>query len=866
MNFRTLFIMLTVLCLFANVSTAQRGSNKSDMSIVIQVELPNDFEKESTVLEYMPYNIIRPEWKIGKPEIKGNLMKWSFHTEDAILIRSKSIPGISLIRFYERGDSIHIDFTKGINREIYSGRGADKFTMQQEIFKRQSLVLIPKNRSFTRTVSLDDYSEWNNYLNAKLEIINAVMTTYEAKITSLAYGYLRAKIISEIEYQRGMKFGDMVYWPTDKRISGEELGKIFDTTVLNKYSKWLQNYRGNVSNSYYFYDFVRKSMLRKYNFNTDHIDLAGPGRKVLYADLAKQIYSGVRLQDFFAWLLTESGLKEHTYGDKEQSPEIEHLLKEFYETSGYPEYKAYVKDYEQMIREWVISIGHNAPDFSLEDVSGKLITKKELSGKLVVLSFLDYTAESLKMTTALKKVHQTFEGNPNVVFVNISVEKNKTRWKKSLSDAGFEMKSVVNLYTNGQGKAHLALKYYNVRAYPEFGKEAFPRVFVLNGEGKFVFNGEFMRANGGPLERITYRVLPDPRDDSGIGLNSEIYKQLALINDGPYVFYEKSGIKSYSIHSSKAVKQDVGKNGVKLTAGTDDLRKTFPMQRRSKMILEPSVTSSRPQKLFVLSDIEGNFEAFRKLLQANKVIDHDFNWIFGKNHLVFAGDMFDRGLQVTECLWLVYMLEEKAKGAGGYVHFILGNHEIMNLQGDHRYVEDKYKENAALMGKTLTQLYNDDSELGRWLRTKNIVEKIGDLLFAHGGISRELNQSTVTIEEINQLARPYYAENKKDYGNQQLNTIMSNTVGPFWYRGYYGKVPVENVVDSTLQKFNVKHIITGHTIIADTITTHYNNKVINTDTKHKNGKSEALLIEGNNFYRVNAEGRRVLLFKDEEKK
>ncbi len=48
---------------------------------------------------------------------------------------------------------------------------------------------------------------------------------------------------------------------------------------------------------------------------------------------------------------------------------------------------------------------------------------------------------------------------------------------------------------------------------------------------------------------------------------------------------------------------------------------------------------------------------------------------------MFAGDMFDRGDQVTECLWLVYALEETAKAAGGYVHFILGNHELMNLQG-----------------------------------------------------------------------------------------------------------------------------------------------------------------------------------------
>ncbi|MBC8034388.1 MAG: metallophosphoesterase, partial [Chitinophagaceae bacterium] len=278
----------------------------------------------------------------------------------------------------------------------------------------------------------------------------------------------------------------------------------------------------------------------------------------------------------------------------------------------------------------------------------------------------------------------------------------------------------------------------------------------------------------------------------------------------------------------------------------------------------------KPQKLFVLSDIEGNFDKFRKLLQSSKVMDENFNWTFGNGHLVFAGDMFDRGYQVTECLWLIYSLEEKAKTDGGYVHFILGNHEIMNLQGDLKYVQPKYLENAKKVNKSLVQLYGEDSELGKWLRTKNVVEKIGDMLFMHGGISRAINNLDITIPEINQLARPYYAERKRDYGNGKVNTIMSSELGPFWYRSYYEsenkRAPV-SIIDSTLRKFKVKHIVTGHTIVDDNISVHYGGKVFNTDVKHASSKvtSEALLVEGPNFYRVNVEGNRVLLYRKNEK-
>jgi hypothetical protein len=95
---------------------------------------------------------------------------------------------------------------------------------------------------------------------------------------------------------------------------------------------------------------------------------------------------------------------------------------------------------------------------------------------------------------------------------------------------------------------------------------------------------------------------------------------------------------------------------------------------------------------------------------------------------------------------------------------------------------------------------------------------------------------------------------------------MSQSFGPFWYRGYYVdenmQDKVKPIVDSLLQKYNAKHIITGHTIIADKITSLYDHKVINTDVKHAEGNSEALLIEGKNFYRVTYKGEKFLLFKD----
>lgn len=85
---------------------------------------------------------------------------------------------------------------------------------------------------------------------------------------------------------------------------------------------------------------------------------------------------------------------------------------------------------------------------------------------------------------------------------------------------------------------------------------------------------------------------------------------------------------------------------------------------------------------------------------------------------MLVGDFFDRGLNITECLWLIYKLEKEAEKQGGKVHFILGNHEMMNLKSELRYVRDKYHENADTLKLDYKKWYANNTELGRWLRTK----------------------------------------------------------------------------------------------------------------------------------------------------
>ena len=337
-------------------------------------------------------------------------------------------------------------------------------------------------------------------------------------------------------------------------------------------------------------------------------------------------------------------------------------------------------------------------------------------------------------------------------------------------------------------------------------------------------------------------------------------------NDGPYVQYKNDQVLAKYIiqaNGEKIVRTDSvaasQKNSLSLKVGTDVPGEFFQVQLKQQLQDEKS-EYKKVDKLFVLSDIEGNFTAFKKLLQWNGVIDSNYNWSFGKGHLVLVGDFFDRGEMVTEVLWLIYSLEEKAKAAGGYVHYILGNHEIMNLSGDLRYVRPKYLNNATILNEKYESMFNESTELGRWLRTKNVVEKINNIVFTHGGISADMNRMELDIADINKMARPFYADSTYKYPNSQTEIIYSD-LGPFWYRGYYtGNDKItSSQIDSSLSLFNIRHIVTGHTIVADTISVWYGGRILNTDVHHAEGISEALFIEDNKYYRVNADGKKMLL-------
>jgi len=191
-------------------------------------------------------------------------------------------------------------------------------------------------------------------------------------------------------------------------------------------------------------------------------------------------------------------------------------------------------------------------------------------------------------------------------------------------------------------------------------------------------------------------------------------------------------------------------------------------------------------KVVAVGDIHGMINSLKKILRHSELVDENYAWIGGISHLVLCGDLIGRGEYEKDVLDLVMKLELESNKAGGRVHVILGNHDVMNLARDLRYVKERnyedyvdveraaerqsawegFKAAHADQGSKESQIrsafddryppgyfgrlqaFSSRGTYGSWLAQKPAVIKINDVLFVHGGLTPEV--ANRGLEGINQ--------------------------------------------------------------------------------------------------------------------
>jgi hypothetical protein len=212
-------------------------------------------------------------------------------------------------------------------------------------------------------------------------------------------------------------------------------------------------------------------------------------------------------------------------------------------------------------------------------------------------------------------------------------------------------------------------------------------------------------------------------------------------------------------------------------------------------------------------DLHGDYANTLKILEDAGLIDAKTGaWIGGSTTLVQTGDIADRGPDSQKIFNLFDRLSVEAKAKGGSVINLLGNHELMNIQGDVRYVNPD--EIASVGGPyNWNAMWGPQSALGRQVRNFKAVAKVGPVLFVHAGLTPDFLQKGHTLEDVNREMHAAVSKRGLPLKDKTLSPYVLND-GPLWTRFYsMPSDPAERcqVVQEVLEKVGATRMVVGHT-------------------------------------------------------
>lgn len=261
------------------------------------------------------------------------------------------------------------------------------------------------------------------------------------------------------------------------------------------------------------------------------------------------------------------------------------------------------------------------------------------------------------------------------------------------------------------------------------------------------------------------------------------------------------------------------------------------------------------ERVVAMGDWHGDLEAARRGLRLAGAIDEQDRWIGGDLVVVQTGDQLDRGDDERAILDLLARLEQEAAVAGGAVHVLLGNHELMNVDGDFRYVtpggwDDFADIPVPAHAPDLRDLppeqrpraaaFRPGGPYALQMSRRNVAVIVGRTLFVHGGLlPRHLEAGT--LESLNADVRRWLR------GDGPEPAVFKRRGSPVWARNYSDEPDQGDceLLAETLARLDCDRMVVGHTVQDHGITPNCSDQVWCIDTgasAHYGGSVQVLEI------------------------
>lgn len=261
-------------------------------------------------------------------------------------------------------------------------------------------------------------------------------------------------------------------------------------------------------------------------------------------------------------------------------------------------------------------------------------------------------------------------------------------------------------------------------------------------------------------------------------------------------------------------------------------------------------------RVVAFGDVHGDLRAARAALQLAGATDANDHWIGGALVVVQIGDQLDRGDDERAILEWFERVADEADAAGGAFYPLIGNHEVMNVSGDLRYVtfggfaefDDERgalppaRQNTPRDEQGRVAAFAPGGRYARLLARHNLVMQVGDSLFVHGGLRPE--DVDYGLERINRETQAWMR------GERGTPGILADYEGPIWTR-YLSTSPLTPAtcarLEDLLGRAGAARLVVAHTVQIDGITQDCDGQVWRVDTgmsAYYGGPTEVLEIVG----------------------
>lgn len=459
------YCLLLSLIIFWNFSPAQ-GENKVGISR-LRIELDPVFQADTAVIQFDHGVVGKNLNDISNKSVVAVLQNGTFAFSFtnlyslryfSVYIRGVTSSKIMLLSDYimEPGDNIlavvKIDSAKSRNyRKLFftmtfTGKGSEKFKCISEM--NDTNYHTP---GLGRVMTTD--FRYVNTMSAKPAAVLRILNRYKSKLSPLCYSVLKfdCQFVQSILDYNGIRLLYKQFFL--KMVSGDSLQRLrkFYQKYIAK-DRWYNINEITALSSKHYAEYVFAKIKTDIVFTSSFYKT---DYRVFFTEIKSKFRSGELKDRLIAEFITEYY--------REISFDIGEFVDAALELVKSPFYASIIKKYRSL------QAGSKAYSFVLPDANGDLIALERFKGKIV---FIDFWFSGCAPCVAyysnvLKVVEERYTNDTSLVFISISLDKNKEQWLKSIETGKYTSMHIVNLYTEGKGWDHAMIKYYNLKGAPQ---------------------------------------------------------------------------------------------------------------------------------------------------------------------------------------------------------------------------------------------------------------------------------------------------------------------------------------------------------------------------------------------------------------